>query len=544
MSTITLTKVSHKHPEKFRANYEKARLVLDENEQPKIKPNNLPIKKSHSQITIIGGGFGGLGVALTSINKLNCDDFVLFEKHDDLGGTWYANTYPGCASDIPALWYSYYGELVTNWSDLRPPQYEMEEYVQRIVAKYNIRDKTRTLTIIVLVAFNDDTEQWVVEGFNLETGQRIEHTTKIIANCTGGLVVPNKYNVPGLDNFEGNYMHSGIWDWSVDFKDKKVVVIGNGCSASQVVPALLDMGPQYITQSVRSKHWIFPPHPHGMQNLYESLSRWRIGLVLVRMFVSLVAEMRYPMYTGNGYISRFVRWMNTRISLGYMKSTIPEKYHDILIPDFKIGCKRLIFDYRYAPSLQDPRINVVGQEIVQVKPHSVFFADGTEVEADIIVACTGYNLEKSFSPYQIYGKNGIDISKYWKVNGISAYETILVRDCPNYFAIAGPNCITGHSSVILAIENACAYFSKVAAKILNGTYSTVCVKNSKYEEWFETTQRLLKKSVFGTAFGGCVSWYSKTRVNSTSFPYSQINYYFRMRNVKWQDLDVVKNKSN
>lgn len=543
MSTVTLSKKSHTDPQKFRANYQKAKLVLDEREQPKLKPNDSPIQESGSEITIIGGGFGGIGAALSTIKKLKCDDFVIFEKHTQLGGTWFANTYPGCASDIPALWYSYYDELVTNWSELRPPQYEMQEYVQYVVEKFGLEKKTIAQTIIVRATFNDSTEHWELEGFNIETGQRLKHTTKILVNCTGGLVVPNKYQVPGLEKFDGRFMHSGIWDWSVDFKDKNVVVIGNGCSAAQVLPALLEYEPSSITQSVRSKHWIFPPHPPWLQTVYRILSRWRFGLVLVRLLVAAVAELRYPMYTGNGLISRLVRWVNTRIALRYMKSTIPEKYHKALIPDFKIGCKRLIFDYVYAPSLNDSRVDVIDQEIVQVKSKSVVFANGKEIPADVIVACTGYNLERSFTPYQITGRNGNNVSQYWKQNGVSAYETILVKDCPNYFAIGGPNSATGHSSVLLAIENGCAYYSKVAAKILDGTYSSICVKNSKYEEWFETTQDKLKKSVFGTAFGGCVSWYSNAKTNSTAYPYSQISYYRRMRNVKWNDLELVKGKS-
>ncbi|CAH6723320.1 hypothetical protein CLIB1444_14S01442 [[Candida] jaroonii] len=538
MSTITLSKESHKNPEKFRIKYEDADAVLGPKKVIK-KDESLPVKESYSKVTIIGAGFGGITTALSIIKNLGCD-FKIFEKHDDLGGTWYANTYPGCASDIPAIWYSIFDEMVTNWSDSRPPQYEMQEYMQEIVKKYKLKESCYLSTQVVEARYMEKSAEWQVESWDLKTGQKITHRSKILVNCSGGLVVPNVFKPKGMETFKGNYMHSAIWDHSVDFKGKQVIVVGNGCSAAQVVPALLDYEPKSIVQTIRSQHYIFPPHPKFLYFLYWLLGWNRIGLVMVRWLVAVVAESRYPMFAGNGIINRIMRWVNTRASLRYMKKTIPEKYHDIVIPKFKIGCKRLIFDYYYAPALRDKRIDVKLDEITEVKPHSVVLKSGIELPADIIVACTGYNITQSMNPYHIIGRDGFDLNQTWKEEGQSAYETILVKKCPNFFMVPGPNSATGHSSVVLAIENCAKYFSLVAPKILNGEIKSLEVKSEKYEEWFSTTQDLLRKSVFGTAFGGCVSWYSNDKVNPTAYPYSQITYFRRMRNVKWQDFNIER----
>lgn len=195
MSTITLSKESHKEPFKYRASYQSAKRILDADSFD-AHTSKLPVGKtvrSRSKITIIGGGFGGIGVALSCEKNLKEQDYVLFEKHENLGGTWWANTYPGCASDIPAVWYSYYGEVATNWSDLRPPQYEMEEYIQSVVHKYGIQDHARCQTYIELATWDEAAAVWVVRAVNLTTGDRIVHTTNILANCTGGLVVPTNF---------------------------------------------------------------------------------------------------------------------------------------------------------------------------------------------------------------------------------------------------------------------------------------------------------------------------------------------------------------
>lgn len=119
MSTVTLSKVSHKNPAPFRVKYKDAQAVLGPNHKVVINPK-LPIIESESKVAIIGAGFGGIASALRCVNQLKETDFVIFEKHDNFGGTWYANTYPGCASDIPALWYSFSGELNSNWSEVQP----------------------------------------------------------------------------------------------------------------------------------------------------------------------------------------------------------------------------------------------------------------------------------------------------------------------------------------------------------------------------------------------------------------------------------------
>lgn len=540
MSTVTLTKESHKNPDKFRITHEDGQKVLGPN--PVVPVNDvLPKQETYSKVTIVGSGFGGIGAAMTTIKKFNEQDYAIFEKHDDIGGTWYANTYPGCASDIPAVWYSFFDELNTNWSDVRPPQYEVEEYLQLIVKKYDIKRHCKFSSGVQQAIYDDKSDHWVLKIRNLKTGQLTVHTTKVLVNCTGGLVVPNVFNPPGLDTFEGDYMHSGIWNYDVSFKGKKVVAFGNGCSAAQVLPELLkNYEPESITQVIRSKHYIFPPLPKFISKLYYLLSFSRIGIIFVRWLIAFFAEARYPMYTGNSWLSRGVRWLNSRISVKYMKQTIPEKYHDLVIPDYKIGCKRLIFDYFYAPSLNDPRIDVVNEEIDYVDKKSIKMKSGKVIEADIIVACTGYNIQKSMAPYEIVGRNGIKVSDFWEKEGVSAYETALVKHCPNYFIIAGPNSATGHSSVVLAIENGCEFYKQIAGKIIDGTYSSIEVKAEKYNEWLSTIQNILKDSVFGTAFGGCISWYSNDKVNSTAYPYSQITYLKRMRNPKWGDFNLKK----
>ncbi|CAD1809626.1 unnamed protein product [Candida parapsilosis] len=538
MSTITLTKDSHLHPEKYRINLKECTDVVGPNQTAlKNFNNDLPTIHTSSNIAIIGAGFGGMASAIKTMKSLKEHNISIFERHDNFGGCWYANTYPGCASDIPAVWYSFSFALTSNWTRVQPPQYEMEEYILRVAEQFKLREKTRFKTSVDECVFNEDTGIWTLYAHDIATGQKIEHTAKILLSCTGVLVHPLQLKEPGLENFKGKYMHSALWDHSVDFKSKNVVVFGNGCSANQVVPTLLN-GKEFdiasLTQIVRSKHYVMPPVPKILVFFYNLLRYSFLGLQLVRWVTILVAESRFPLFRGEGPLSKLVRWINRAMSVNYMKQA-PKKYWDALIPNYKVGCKRLIFDYGYIPSLKDPRLHLTNERVDKIVADGIYLKDGTFVKADIIIACTGYDVPKAFT-LPIKTNKGASLKKIWDEEGVGAYRTILVKSIPNLFLIDGPNVGTGHASVVMAIEHGIDYFIKIAKPILQGKEKSVVVKPEPYNNWFKLMQEKLRESVFGTAFGGCTSWYADGRTNFTTYPFSQIHYWYITHFPNYKDL--------
>lgn len=537
MSKIHVQRDSHVNPEKYRIDKKDADHILLPGAEF-ADDQKKEVLRTSLDVAIIGAGFGGLASALMCRKKFPTSTFTVFEKHSNWGGTWWANTYPGCASDIPALWYSIFDELCDNWSDLRPPQYEIEEYIMAVVKKYQLNRNSQLETAVKVARYDDAAGVWKLLATHVKTGQRYEHTAKVLLFCIGGLVYPNQVVLPGLtDKFKGAFMHSALFDHSVDFKNKNVVVIGNGCSAAQLIPALMDTkGVNSVTQLFRSKHWIMPPLPPYVFTLYKLLSRTRWGLIIVRWIVALFAETRFPMYYGTGLIARLVRYINSSMSRKYITTVAHKKYHDMLIPNYKIGCKRLIFDYTYIPSLANPKFDMSDSPIQEITEDKVILKNGREIDADIIVACTGYDLGRVASGCAVYGRNGVELNELWAKEGTTAYKTSMVRDLPNVFIIGGPNSATGHSSVVTAIENCVALAERSIRDVLNHKAKSVTVKTSAYYDWFETVQSTLKSAVFGSKFGGCVSWYTKDGVNSTSYHRSQLFYWWDMRYGSLKDL--------
>lgn len=434
---VTLDHDSHKNKRNYQINYQDAIKILGPNFN--ITENDqLPVVNTSSKFAIIGAGLGGIATSLKILKTFNSQDFVIFDKYDNFGGTWLVNTYPGAASDIPALWYSFSEELNSNWSEAQPPQYEIEEYILKVVEKYDLKTHAVFNTIVTQGKWLEKNQTWEITTTNLKTGQKTIHTSQFVINCIGGLAQVNHFEAPGLQNFQGDYMHTAIWNDDVDLKDKNVIVVGNGCSATQLIPKLVrDYDVKSLTQIVRSKHYITPPLPSNLQKLYQLLSSTWLGLYLVRLLVIFSFELKWPLFKGDGIISRYVRNKTHQESLNYMNKECPEKYKSMLIPNFKIGCKRLIIDHDYLQTLHDPKMDVKPSTIAKVKSKSVVLQDGTELPADVIIACTGYNVEKTLFTINFIGQNGINVKDFWSKEGISAYNTILLKHCPNLFLIGG-----------------------------------------------------------------------------------------------------------
>lgn len=157
--------------------------------------------------------------------------------------------------------------------------------------------------------------------------------------------------------------------------------------------------------------------------------------------------------------------MGKQIPVSELYEAGAKKYWDVLIPDYKVGCKRLIFDYGYIPSLSDPRIGLTNERVEKVVSNGIYLKDGRFIKADIIIACTGYDVPKAFT-LPVRTNKGASLKKILVDEGVGAYRTALVKNIPNFFIIGGPNIGTGHASVVMSIEHGVDYYMKVAKPTL------------------------------------------------------------------------------
>ncbi|KAL8802400.1 MAG: hypothetical protein Q9182_003823 [Xanthomendoza sp. 2 TL-2023] len=536
-------------------------------------------------ILIVGAGESGIALG-ARLKEEGFDQYRIFERQAGIGGTWWINRYPGVACDVPAAFYSFSFSPNYRWTSLYPSGAEIFKYMSDITEKYQMVDKIQVNTDVSELRWLEDEQLWEATLTHMVPGtgdlsrkaqsERIAEKgresiyirqeivrARIVCSCAGGLVEPNAWpsSIPGRDTFEGPVFHSARWDDSVDLNGKDVVVVGTGCSAAQFVPRLTKEphNAKSVTQVMRSPPWVIPkpPAPGGQEN-FEKYSGPIFSTVpgMAKMFRFMCFAIGehdwFTIFDDNSWNHKSRKKLEANM-IKHMKSKVPEKYHEILTPDYSIGCKRRVFDAEWFSSLSDPKIELTTRPITKVSPKHVTIGPGRThpdpkdasskaptneetIPADVIVLGNGFEVTTWLHPLKIRGKNGEYMQDVWDARGgPQAYLGLAMDGFPNLFIVFGPNTATGHSSVILASENMVEYNIKLIKKILRGDVSTVEIKKESEIAWTKKVQEKLSRTVFN---GGCQNWYQKDGWNSTGYPYSQIDFTIRCMFPKWSDWDL------
>ncbi|KKY28451.1 putative monooxygenase [Phaeomoniella chlamydospora] len=419
---------------------------------------------------------------------------------------------------------------------LMPKQYEIKQYLNDVSDKYGLTPKMHFNTEVEQCTWNSETATWTIDLHDTQTDQRWQHETSILFSCAGSLVNPRKLDVPGVELFKGPIFHTAQWDNSVDLENKKVIVIGNGCTGIQVVTGVLNLGAKSVVHFSRSPHWILPsPDRPINEPVRWLLQKFPFLMWLFRFYAFMYMEKAALMYdmTKRGARDRAMR---QAISRRYIKKVAPKNYRSLLIPDWELGCRRRIFDCGYIEALNRPDLELTNSTIKEITSNGVRTEEGV-IEADAIILANGFEVSKYMAPMTLKGKNGVDIHEQWDhQGGIGAYSCVAVSGFPNFFLVAGPNTATGHTSVVISSENTTNLALRLLKPVLDGKAKTVEVRKEAEERWSDQIQDALQNRVWTR--GGCTSWYVEdSKWVSTMYPYSQADLWKRCMFPKWSDWE-------
>ncbi|QRD83867.1 putative monooxygenase [Aspergillus flavus] len=492
---------------------------------------------TYSQIACVGAGLSAVALGATLQRWYGLEDIQFFERHPTSGGTWYINSYPGCGCDVPSALYSFSFAPNPNWTKLMPSNKEIKEYIDDVVDTYNLLPKMSFETEVVRTVWREDANRWLLYLRELKTGREYTHECQILFAATGQLVEPRPCEIPGASDFRGSIFHSARWDHSVDLNGKNVVVIGNGCTAAQIVPALANSGQvKSLTQIVRTKHWIFPAPNFTYPKVLQWIFRYvPLAMKLHRLHIFLVAENDFRLFPMTKGAARLREKRRKQVEK-YMREASPRKYHDLLIPDFDVGCKRRIFDPGYLESLHQDNVLLTDAKTERITEEGIETDKGF-IPADVIVLATGFQTNK-FIPYMdVVGRNGETVSKHWgRYGGPAAYNCSALNGFPNFFILLGPNAATGHTSAMMAAENSINYALRILKPVLDGDASSVEVTAKAEHDYAYWVQDALSKRVWNA---GCVSWYlNDQKWNSMSYPWTQGHYWWRSLFPTWSDWTI------
>ncbi|KAF2799542.1 monooxygenase [Melanomma pulvis-pyrius CBS 109.77] len=468
-------------------------------------------------VIVIGTGPSGISMAYTLKHKLGFDDFTIYEKLDGVGGTWRTNTYPGVGCDVPTILYSFHFNLNPNWSKELCDGPEILEYMESTTDKFDLR-KHMTFSIECLgAAWNARTTMWDVNFRDQKTGIEFVRSATVLISAVGGISYPRDVHFDGMDKFQGAMFHTARWDHSVDYKGKRMAVIGNGCSAAQVVPTVVQDA-AFVKQYARSPQWY---HERPNRNFTKG-ETWAF-----RYLPLWERWKRLQLFLENDdLVSTYMPGVKASIKRAavedhakkYIFSRAPKKYHHFLIPDFPLGCKRRIFDPNYLDALNAPNLEVVPEGIRAIDETGIINVDGTKDEFDVIVLATGFQVQKFLTPMEIIGKEGKSLNQQWKEHrGAQAYMGSYVHNFPNFAILFGPNTFPAHNSALFACEVQIEYVARTLLKpLLDQQASIIEVKGTSENQWVNSVHGQLRGSVFQA---GCSNWYiNEFGRNAASWP--------------------------
>lgn len=464
--------------------------------------SNRPV---HTRALIIGTGFSGLGMAIAL--QRDGIDFLILEKANDIGGTWRDNTYPGCACDIPSHMYSLSGgDQKGDWSHIWSPQPEIQEYLQNVTRKHNLRQFIRFGRKVERARWDSTEMRW-----HVFTDSGEEYVAQFVISGAGALHIPLVPDFKGRESFQGAAFHTAQWDHSVDLTGKRVAVIGTGASAIQVVPAIVEQVAE-LQLYQRTPAWVLP----RVNSKFPEWMRWIMGHIpgpkrLLRDGIFWLHESVGYGMTRRPAILTVAKWLG---EWNIRKHIADPELRRQLTPEYSAGCKRILNSSSYYWAINKPQTQLVTEGIDHITEHSIVTKDGATHEVDVIIYSTGFHVTDSYTYVTIEGENGENLGERWDNQGVQAHRGVTIAGMPNLFFLLGPNTGLGHNSVVFMIESEIHHIRQLIAVVDRSGAEAVAPKPEVQAAYNAELQQQLQRTVWNT--GGCKSWYVDKFGNNTT----------------------------
>jgi cation diffusion facilitator CzcD-associated flavoprotein CzcO len=447
----------------------------------------------HSHIAIIGTGFGGIATAIR-LRRAGFDDFVLLDRAGEIGGVWRDNDYPGAAVDVQCQLYSFSFAPNPNWRNFYAKQPEIFTYLREVTERFGLRDHLVLDCAVQRLDWDGAEQLW-----RLHTAHG-ERTANHVVVATGALADPMIPALPGLDRFAGATFHSARWDHDFDLAGKRVAVIGTGASAVQFIPAI-QRTVAHMTVFQRTPAWVIPRHDRQIGAATQRLLRTapilqrlqRLRIYLQREL--FVVGLRHP----------WLLKLSERQARNHLKAQVSDPaLRTKLLPDYRLGCKRILISNDYLPALDQANVSLVTRGIREIDECGIIDTTGAHHAVDAIIFGTGFETFGLPLTDRTYGRDGRSMAEVWD-GSPTAYLGTSVAGFPNCYLIHGPNIGLGHTSVIHMFESQANYIAAAISYARANDVAAVEPSPAAQKTFTDEVDHLSSGSVW-TA-GGCKSWY-------------------------------------
>ena len=448
-------------------------------------------------VVIVGAGFGGIGAAI-QLKRLGYDNIAILDRDAGLGGTWHVNTYPGLAVDIPATTYSYWFEPNPRWSRLFPPGPELQQYAENVANKYDVRRHMRFNATVECASWDEDERVWKV---TLADGESL--TTRFLITATGILSQPKSPEIPGIESFAGKVIYTTAWDHDYDLSGRRIGVIGTGATAVQLIPELADRAAELTVYQRTPTHILPKIDFHIPVWLRQIFAR----VPLVYRFFCLMTDALFELALATALHHKGLRRLDIAMAdLAKINRFIWLRDKELrrkFTPDYDFGCKRPTWSSTYYRTFTKPHVHLETTGIQRVEPDGIVTADGHKTPIDTLVLATGFDLwDANFPSFEVIGRNGRNLGKWWRENKFRAYQGLSVPSFPNFLSMNSPYAFSGFS-FFHTVEYMMRHMDRLFGEVQRTGATEFEVTEEANTRFNERMDTLIEKSLF--AKGDCTA---------------------------------------
>lgn len=406
-----------------------------------------PERLEHFTVTIIGAGMGGLNAAV-QLKRAGIRHNII-EKNPNVGGTWYENHYPGARVDTPSRGYTNLFGVNFPYPYPYGPHTENQKYYDWVADRFNLRQDIAFNTEVRSLTWDEDAMMWNIVATGPEGEIRL--CSNAVITGVGFLNRPNMPEIEGMADFQGRSWHTARWADDVEWRGKRIAVIGTGCTGYQLVPELAREA-AHVTVFQRTPQWLLPipgylsPSPPQLLWLDRNLP-YHTNFMRFRTFYGAGPDFTKvfdidPDFDDPHTCSAANKAARDR-TIDFLEAKLKDRQLvDIMTPNHPPWSARPVAvdaDDCVLDALLRDNVTLVTSGINRINRTGILSNDDQQHDVDIIVYATGFRAADFLFPMTITGRNGQTIENLWAADGARAYLGCMAPGFPNMWMLYGPN---------------------------------------------------------------------------------------------------------
>ena len=341
----------------------------------------------HKDVVVVGAGISGIAAGYNLKKSCPNKSFSILEGRENIGGTWDLFKYPGIRSDSDMHTLGFrFKPWIHDKSIADGPS--IMEYLHETIEEYELKNDILLNHKVSSANWNSEKSIWELK---VNVNGKFEDMTCNFLFLCGGYYSYTKPHMPAFknqENFLGKIVHPQFWDESLDYRNKKIVVIGSGATAVTIVPAIAELAEHVVMLQRSPTYVVSGPSEDSINKFLRKILPTKFTYFLIRW--KNILYQSFTFYMARKYPER----TKNRI-LELAKNEIgSNKVDNHFTPSYKPWDQRicLVPDSDLFKSINNKKASIVTDTIKEFQSDGILLDSGKKVEADIIITATGIEL--------------------------------------------------------------------------------------------------------------------------------------------------------